>query len=136
MKNNTNGNNYTTIQLRIPLDLEKKVNISDPVYSFNAVMEHIDLRKYYAEKESVMGCPRYDSEKLDFSQGLVVILEKMIRMNYLPDLCRFFTVLSKIRKSQNYTLYTEKLHKICDVFNCFRRGPGALRTAPDLFGFC
>ena len=64
MKNNTNGNNYTTIQLRIPLDLEKKVNISDPVYSFNAVMEHIDLRKYYAEKESVMGRPRYDSEKL------------------------------------------------------------------------
>lgn len=24
MQNNTNGNNYTTIQLRIPLDLEKK----------------------------------------------------------------------------------------------------------------
>ena len=29
-------------------------------------MEHIDLRKYYAEKESVMGRPRYDSEKLIF----------------------------------------------------------------------
>ena len=50
--------------MRIPLDLEKIVNICDPVYSFNAIMEHIDLRKYYAEKESIMGRPRYDPEKL------------------------------------------------------------------------
>lgn len=64
MKKNITEGNYTTIQMRIPLDLEKIVNICDPVYSFNAVMEHIDLRKYYAEKESIMGRPRYDSEKL------------------------------------------------------------------------
>lgn len=64
MKKNITEGNYTTIQMRIPLDLEKIVNICDPVYSFNAVMDHIDLRKYYAEKESIMGRPRYDSEKL------------------------------------------------------------------------
>ena len=64
MKKNTTERNYKPVQLRIPLDLEKIVDICDPVYSFNAVMEHIDLRRYYAEKESVMGRPRYDSEKL------------------------------------------------------------------------
>ena len=55
---------YTTIQLKIPVDLEKIIEISDPVYAFNEVMSHVDLRKYYADKESVMGRPRYDSEKL------------------------------------------------------------------------
>lgn len=64
MKNLPTEEYYTTIQMRIPLDLEKIVNICDPVYSFNAIMEKIDLRKYYAEKESIMGRPRYDPEKL------------------------------------------------------------------------
>ena len=64
MKNLPTKEYYTTIQMRIPLDLEKIVNICDPVYSFNAIMENIDLRKYYAEKESIMGRPRYNPEKL------------------------------------------------------------------------
>lgn len=33
--------NYTPIQLKLPLDLEKIIKISDPVYSFNEVMNHI-----------------------------------------------------------------------------------------------
>lgn len=64
MKIHTIDNNYTTIQMKIPLDLVKIIDISDPVYSFNAVMERIDLRRYYVEKESVMGRPQYDGEKL------------------------------------------------------------------------
>ena len=64
MNNHLTEEHYTTIQLKIPLDLEKIIEITDPVYTFNEVMEHIDLRKYYAEKESIMGRPRYDSEKL------------------------------------------------------------------------
>ena len=50
--------------MKIPVDLEKIIEITDPVYSFNEVMENIDLRKYCAEKESIMGRPRYDSAKL------------------------------------------------------------------------
>ena len=50
--------------MRIPVDLEKIIEITDPVYTFNEVMNHIDLRKYYADKESIMGRPGYDSVKL------------------------------------------------------------------------
>ena len=64
MKNNITENHYTPIQMKIPVDLEKIIEITDPVYTFNEVMEHIDLRKYCAEKESIMGRPRYDSVKL------------------------------------------------------------------------
>ena len=64
MNNHLTEEHYTTIQLKIPLDLEKIIEITDPVYTFNEVMEHIDLRKYYAEKVSIMGRPRYDAEKL------------------------------------------------------------------------
>ena len=88
MKTLPTEENYTTIQMKIPLDLEKIVDICDPVYSFNKVMEHIDLRKYYAEKESVMGRPRYDSEKL-----LKVILFAFMENGYaslrnIEKLCR------------------------------------------------
>ena len=34
---------YTPIQLIIPLELTKIIDISDPVYSFNEVMNHMDL---------------------------------------------------------------------------------------------
>lgn len=64
MKNLITESNYTIVQIKFPVDLEKIVEITDPVYTFNEVMAHIDLRKYYAEKESVMGRPRYDAEKL------------------------------------------------------------------------
>lgn len=32
------------------LDFEKIIEISDPVYTFNEVMAHVDMRKYYTEK--------------------------------------------------------------------------------------
>ena len=38
---------YTPIQLVIPLELTKIIDISDPVYSFNEVMNHMDLNKYF-----------------------------------------------------------------------------------------
>ena len=39
---------YTPIQLVIPLELTKIIDISDPVYSFNEVMNHMDLNKFEA----------------------------------------------------------------------------------------
>ena len=57
--------NYTPIQLKLPVALERIIKINDPVYSFSEVMVHIDLQKYFVvEKEHETGRPRYDREKL------------------------------------------------------------------------
>ena len=45
---NTN-NNYTTRQLKLPLEIEKLIDISDPAYTFCEVVNHIDLTPYFAE---------------------------------------------------------------------------------------
>lgn len=55
---------YTPIQLKIPVEIEKKIKISDPVYSFSEVLRHIDLNKYLTVKERRTGRPRYDEETL------------------------------------------------------------------------
>ena len=48
----------------MPLEISQIIEISDPVYSFTEVMDHIDLKKYFAEKGCRMGRPRYDAVKL------------------------------------------------------------------------
>ena len=47
--NNQTSNNYTLRQLKLPLEIEKLIDISDPVYTFCEVMDHIDLSKYFVE---------------------------------------------------------------------------------------
>ena len=54
----------TTKQLKLPLDLEKIIDISDPVYTFSEVLDHIDLRNFFAAEECKMGRPRCDQEKM------------------------------------------------------------------------
>lgn len=49
-----------TYQLRLPVDIEKIIEINDPVYTFCEVVDHIDLYKYLAAEESRTGRPRYD----------------------------------------------------------------------------
>ena len=56
---------FNTYQLKMPLEISKIIEISDPVYTFSEVLNHIDLKKYLAKE----GCrrtgrPEYDSEKL------------------------------------------------------------------------
>ena len=63
LTNNTNGN-YTTRQLKLPLEIEKLIDISDPVYTFCEVMDHIDLSRYFVEKGYKTGRPRCDEQKL------------------------------------------------------------------------
>ena len=63
-KHKYNQNHCNTIQLKIPVDLEKIIEISDPIYTFNEIMEQIDLYKYFAGKGSKTGRPRFDSVKL------------------------------------------------------------------------
>jgi len=61
--NNTNDN-YTVRQLKLPLEIEKIIDISDPVYTFCEVMDHIDLSRYFVEKDCKTGRPRCDVQKL------------------------------------------------------------------------
>ena len=61
--NSTNAN-YTARQLKLPLEIEKIIDISDPVYTFCEVMDHIDLSKYFVEKGYKTGRPRCDEQKL------------------------------------------------------------------------
>lgn len=62
---NKNTNTYSTPrQLKLPLDLEKLIDISDPVYTFCEVIDHIDLTSYFVEKGCKTGRPRCDSQKL------------------------------------------------------------------------
>ena len=60
---NINGN-YTARQLKLPLEIEKIIDISDPVYTFCEVMDCIDLSKYFVEKDYKTGRPKCDSIKL------------------------------------------------------------------------
>lgn len=64
MKNNKPRIYNTPYQLKLPLEIEKIIEISDPVYTFCEVMENIDLRKYLAVKESRTGRKRYSPEIL------------------------------------------------------------------------
>lgn len=64
MKNNKPRIYNTPYQLKLPLEIKKIIEISDPVYTFCEVMENIDLRKYLAVKESRTGRKRYSPEIL------------------------------------------------------------------------
>ena len=54
----------TPIQLKFPVNLERIIKISDPVYAFNEVVSHIDLNQYFAPKDRKTGRPEYDRETL------------------------------------------------------------------------
>lgn len=63
--NKSTNNNSTPKQLKLPLDLEKIIDISDPVYTFCDVMDHIDLTPYFVDgKGYKTGRPRCDAQKL------------------------------------------------------------------------
>ena len=74
---NTNDN-YTVRQLKLPLEIEKIIDISDPVYSFGEIVDSIDFTKYFAVKESKTGRPRYNSTIM-----LKVILFSFMENGYL-----------------------------------------------------
>ncbi|MBQ9314497.1 MAG: transposase [Clostridia bacterium] len=66
MKNNIHTNrNCTPKQLKLPLEIERIIEISDPVYSFSEIMDCIDLTPYFADKKGCKtGRPRYSYTKL------------------------------------------------------------------------
>ena len=64
VKKQTPQEHYTAYQLKLPVEIEKIIEISDPVYSFSEVMDHIDLNKYLTIEERRPGRPRYDQRTL------------------------------------------------------------------------
>ncbi|MGN1177079.1 MAG: transposase [Roseburia sp.] len=96
--NQKTNSNCTARQLKLPLEIEKIIDISDPVYTFCEVMDHIDLSKYFVEKGYKTGRPRCDVQKLlkvilfafmDHGFSSLSDIEKMcktdIRFMYLLD---------------------------------------------------
>lgn len=71
-------NNYTPKQLKLPLDFEKIIDFSDPVYSFSEIVDCIDLTSHFAMKGCKTGRPRYSSTKL-----LKIILFSFMENGYL-----------------------------------------------------
>ena len=64
------------------------IEVDDPVYSFNEVLSHIDLKQYFVEEDHRTGRPMYDAEKL-----LKVILFAFMEEGYVSTrrvkkLCR------------------------------------------------
>ena len=65
MKNKINTKEYyTPIQMKFQVGFEKIIEISDPIYTFNEIVNQIDLRKYFVGKGNRMGRPRFDCIKM------------------------------------------------------------------------
>lgn len=43
---------YTPIQLKMPVEMERMIEVDDPVYSFNEVLRHMDLKNILWRKRS------------------------------------------------------------------------------------
>ena len=78
--------NFTTKQLKLPLDLERIIDISDPVYTFSEVIDHIDINKFLSGKGGKIGRPRCEADKM-----LKVILFAFMEHGYVS-----------LRKLENY----------------------------------
>ena len=72
---NLSQTNYTTYQLKLPVDLGNIIEITDSVYTFCEVIDHIDLNKYLVVKEYKTGRPEYDRRTL-FKDVLFAYMEK------------------------------------------------------------
>ena len=88
--------------------MERIIKISDPVYSFSEVMDHIDLQKYFVEKGHETGRPRYDREKL-----LKIVLFAFMEFGYcsvrfIGKLCetdiRFIWLLDEMPAPSHMTI--------------------------------
>ena len=79
---------YTPIQLVIPLELTKIIDISDPVYSFNEVMNHMDLNKYFTVRTCKLGRPAYDRRTLLRLVLFAFMEEGYNSLRHIEKLCR------------------------------------------------
>ena len=69
---------YTQKQLKLPIEIEKIIDFSDPVYSFCEIVDCIDLSKFFVMKGYKTGRPRYSYTKL-----LKIILFAFMEKGYV-----------------------------------------------------
>ena len=106
--------NYTPIQLKLPVDMERIIEINDSVYTFNEVVSHIDLKKYFVEKGyKATGRPRYECEKL-----LKVLLFAFMEQGYpslreIEKLCKVDIRFMWLRDGMKAPSYAT----LCDFIN-------------------
>lgn len=85
---NTNNSNYTPKQLKLPLEIERLIDINDDVYTFCEIMDNIDLTRYFVGKGYKTGRPRCNSEKL-LKVILFAFMENgIVSLRELEKLCR------------------------------------------------
>ena len=60
----TTEKHYTPKQLKMPIEIARIIEISDPVYKFSEVMDSIDIKKYFAIRKCRTGRKRYNAEIL------------------------------------------------------------------------
>ena len=110
---------YSTYQLKMPIDIERIIEISDPVYTFCEVLEHIDLYKYLVRKENKTGRPKYDSITL-----LKVILFAFMEYGYvstrmIEKLCktdiRFMWLLNENDAPSHMTIDNFMKNRLCNT---------------------
>ena len=95
------NDNYTLKQLKLPLVIEKLIDISDPVYTFCYVMDHIDLTPYFVEEKGYKtGRPRYNRAKL-----LKIILFSFMENGYLSLQQLHFTLYIKTLLGLSYEIF-------------------------------
>ena len=121
---NTPQEYFTPIQLKLPVDLERIIKISDPVYTFHEVFSHIDPKKYLKEEGFEMGRPRYDEVKLlkivlfafmDFGDVTVRELQKLCETD-----TRFLWILDGTAAPSHMTIANFINHRMrCSVKKVF-----------------
>ena len=121
--------NFTPIQLKLPVDMDRIIKINDPVYSVSEVKAHIDLKKYFVEKEHETGRPRYDREML-----LKIVLFAFMEFGYcsvrfIQKLCetdiRFLWMLDEENAPSHMTvsnfIHNELAGSLQDIFDDINR---------------
>lgn len=79
MKNTININKYyTPKQLKLPIEIQKIIDFSDPVYSFCEIVDEIDLSRFFVVKGYKTGRPRCSRTKL-----LKIIIFSFMENGYL-----------------------------------------------------
>ena len=129
MKNHINKIYNTPYQLKLPLEIEKIIEISDPVYKFCEIMNQIDLKRYLVVEENKTGRKRFDSEIL-----LKVILFAFMEHGYvsvreIEKLCktdiRFMWLLQEEKAPSHMTINNFMndclIGSIEDIFNEINR---------------
>lgn len=71
-------NNYTPKQLKLPIEIEKIIDFSDPVYSFCEIIDAIDLSQFFVVKGYKTGRPKCSYIKL-----LKILLFSFMENGYL-----------------------------------------------------